>query len=118
MNTDIEIIIALPSKFYSLGNISMFNLLKNSGYFTTYNEIEESDIAKALAIHTEYIEDWINWSQNKRSDGWFLERKDNSIYEVSYYYKGDIQESTVYTNLLAACAAFIKHEIEDIRTSK
>ena len=50
MNTNniISSIINLPEKFYSLGNISIYSLLKETGYFEMYNQVDEINILNEL----------------------------------------------------------------------
>jgi hypothetical protein len=110
-------IICLPKRF-SEENASIYYLLKGSGYFELHNQISEADIFEELTQHLEYIEQWLNLSENKRScSGWYFKQKDSGKYVVGYFpLKGNLKP-TEYLNEVEACSAFIKREIEDIRNS-
>jgi hypothetical protein len=108
-------VINLPRNFYSRGNISTHSLLQESGYFAVYEEVTEGAIHDALQRHPNLVSDWMNFSQDKRGgSGWFLCRggSDNG-YQVGHY---PDHAPVGYSDELAACAAFIKREIENIRT--
>jgi hypothetical protein len=51
----IKDIIFLPQRF-SEGNYSIHSLLKESGYFELYNQINEADIFEKLTQHLECID--------------------------------------------------------------
>ena len=113
-------IILLPKMFTDLGNISIYELLKQSGYFQNFNQITEKDIFNELSHQPERIKEWILYSENKRSDsGYFIEQKEKDSYIVGYFsLKGGRRDQTEYHKGNEACAAFIKHEIEEIRNQK
>ena len=76
-------IIQLPTMFHSRGDISMYTLLKESGYFENYDQITESDITAELLRFPVYINSWLNWSDDKRSaSGWFFNLNKNGKYLV------------------------------------
>ena len=110
-------VIELPRTFYRRGDASMYSLLQESGYFAVHAEVTESAIQKALREHPECVADWMDLSEGKRaSSGWFLRRGENG-YEVGYFpVSGDDDRVVEYRDAVAACAAFVKREIEDIRT--
>ena len=109
-------LIYIPRKFEDLGNVSIYSLLRDSGYFETYSEISESTIREGLRAHPETVEEWMRFSQDKRTNaGWYF-RPSRKGYEVGYFsrFQGDIK-STHYSDRTQACAVFIKNEIEEIR---
>jgi hypothetical protein len=113
----IKDIIFLPKRF-SEGNTSIYALLKESGYFELHNAISEADIFENLTHHLECIDGWLSLSEDKRSSsGWYFKQDDNGKYIVGYF---PLKENLViaeYLDEVEACAAFIKREIEDIRTA-
>lgn len=106
-------VIQLPRNFYDRGDASIHSLLRKSGYFAVHEAVTEGAIYDALHEHPELVSDWINLSDAKRaSSGWFL-RQGARGYQVGHY---PDHEAVEYSDRLTACAAFIKREIEDIRT--
>lgn len=113
----IDRIISLPSDFDVRGNISMTALLRESGYLSEFENITVEDIREQLEYKFEKVEDWLNYSENKRSlPGWFLKLYDSQIYVVGFL---DEDGSTTVLNEFKdrneACAVFIKNEIEAMR---
>lgn len=115
MNIDSTVsdVINLPRTFYGRGNASIYSLLQESGYFAVHEEVTQGALHDALREHPELARDWIDFSEAKRtSSGWFL-RRGAEGYQVGHY---SDHEPVEYSDELTACAAFIKREIEDIRT--
>lgn len=109
--------IILPKQFYE-GNISFQTLLKGSGYIEHHNEINEEDILEKLTYHLECINEWLNLSEDKRCcSGWYFKQGDNGKYLVGYYPPQENLKTTEYIDEVEACAAYIKREIEDLRTT-
>lgn len=111
----IKEILFIPKEFYTQRNVSIFSLLKETGYFELYNQISEAEIFDLVIQYPECIEYWLNWSENKRVNaGWYFKQNDDGEYIVGYF-PPKSKLDTCYTNINEACAAFIKKEIEDIR---
>jgi hypothetical protein len=114
----IKDILFLPSKFYADGNISMYFLLKETGYFELYNQVDEGNIFEMLIQHSDCVNQWLTWSEDKRSSsGWYFKQNGDSKYVVGYFPVKEDLAIIEYFDIIEACAAFIKHEIEDIRRS-
>ena len=112
----IQNIVFLPQRFYGEGNASIYSLLKESGYFEFHDQISETDISEELTRHLECIDQWLNWSDNKRSSsGWYFRKNENGKYVVSYFPFQESLKAIEYFDKTEACSAFIKREIEDIR---
>lgn len=117
MNTTNTIakLIHIPRNFRTRGDVSILSLLKETGYFDAYDSISEEDIRAVLHGHAECIEDWLTYSQDKRSDeGWYFQQEDGDGYIVGYS-PGRDDQLRQYSVATDACAFFIKHELEDIR---
>lgn len=112
-------IVTLPQTFHKLGNVSIFALLEATGYFRLHDQISEEDIRTALLGCPDCIEEWMQYAEDKRtSSGWYVTLNDEGCYETGYIAEVRSRRNRVqYDNAIDACAAFIKHEIEDIRTS-
>jgi ribosomal protein S8 len=117
INDVIAKVIDMPKRFSTDRNISIVNLLKESGYIEAFDQINESYIYKALTLKPERIHDWLIYSENKRTDsGWYFLKDSNDTYVVGYFPdKNDISEKK-YPDAETACAAYIKKEIENIRS--
>ena len=113
----LEQIATLPRRFQSLAYVSMSSLVEAIGYFGFHDQISEADIRAALARCPECIREWMQYSEGKRtSSGWYLTHNDEGCYEVGYVTeRGELQQRMAYSNSTDACAAFIKHELENIR---
>ena len=113
-------IVTLPQTFHSLGNISIFSLLEETGYFELHDQISEGDIRGALLCCPECVQEWIQYSEDKRSSsGWYLTLDDEGLYETAYFDIKAVPNTTnrvQYEHAIDACAAFIKHEIESVRS--
>ena len=110
-------LVSLPRKFNSVGNMSIYNLLKETGYFEIHDKISVESIRNTLAKSPESVEDWILYSEDKRSSsGWYFKQEDNQRYIVGFLGGKGNSSHDEYSNRLEACAIFIKHEIDNIRT--
>jgi hypothetical protein len=109
-------LIHIPRKFEDLGNVSMYSLLSDSGYFEAHSQISESTIREALQAHPETVDEWMRFSEDKRSNvGWYF-RPSHRGYEVGYFSRSQSGiKSAEYFDQTEACAVFIKNEIEEIR---
>ena len=113
-------ILNLPARFKnSKNNNSIYSLLQGTGYFEAYDSINENSIREVLVKQSEYVYQWLRWSEDKRSSsGWYFIQNGNQKYVVGYLDsdKG-ITEKMDYSDIKIACAAYIKQEIESIRKS-
>jgi len=114
----IKDVVLLPNLFNKLGNRSIYDLLKDTGYFNLFNQINEGDIKKILKKNTSCVNDWLLYSENKRTDGgYFFQKDENDKYVVSFFdsKKQKFENRKIYTDKMQACSLFIKMEIEEIR---
>ena len=109
----IERIIYLPKEYENV-NKSTISIVQESGYFELYNKINEEQIAAMLQNHPQTIENWLQWSEDKRSGGWYFTKGGENEYGVGYYpdYNFDFMD---FSDKFKACAAYIIREIEMIR---
>ena len=115
INDTIDGLINIPRRFNSVGNMSIYNLLKETGYFEIHDQISVKNILNVLAQYSECVEDWIVYSENQRcSPCWYIKPQDDQKYVVGFYEEGNHTE-TEYSDRLEACAIYIKHEIESTR---
>lgn len=111
-------VVLLPRELQGRETESIFSLLKDSGYFENFNEISEELFRDILSQNEDCVQDWLGFSNNKRSDaGWFFLKEGNATYVVGYLSRESKKNKRfVYNNSIDACASFVKREIEQIRT--
>jgi hypothetical protein len=102
---------------------SPFALLKETGYFELHDQVSVSDIRDALARDPACVQEWMQYVDDLRCpSSWYFDfDDDDNQYEVGFFdIKADPNRSNrvQYDNAIDACAAFVKHEIEDIRAGK
>lgn len=108
-------ILHIPRDFRGLNDVSVYNLLKESGYVGVDFLVSVEVIREALVSEPKCVEEWLVYSEDKRcKSGWYFIRTGKNRYEVGYYPPGD-ELCVTYEDPLDACAAFIKREIEDIK---
>lgn len=117
VNDTLNGLINLPRKFNSVGNKSIYDLLKETGYFEIHDKISVESIRNRLAQSPEYVKDWILYSEDKRSSsGWYFKQEDSQRYVVGFLNGKGNNSHNEYADRFEACANFIKHEIDNIRT--
>lgn len=113
MVTDIiNKLIKIPVDFHVLGNKSWNTLLQESGYLENQEEVTADKIEEALRLHSNLINDWLQYSDDNRSTpAWGFSKTDTGKYRVSHYPEGkDFQEMVTFDSF-KACAYFIMCEI-------
>ena len=113
-------IVTIPRKFHTR-DMSVFDLLKETGYCELHDQVLVSDIRKALARDPACVQEWMQYSDDQRcSSSWYFGFDDDEgRYEVGFFdIKADPNSSNrvQYENATDACAAFIKHQIEALQT--
>ena len=113
-------IVTIPRRFHALGTVSIFSLLESTGYFELHDQLSESDIRNAVAHDPECVQEWMQESEDQRcSAAWYFVLNEEGCYEVGYFdMKADPNTTNrvQYENAIDACAAFIMHNIEDMRS--
>lgn len=108
-------VVTLPGRFRGAGNVSMKDLLEATRYHEISEHVSEAAIRAALGKCSECAQDWIEYSEDKRTGGWYVTENDGR-YQVGYVAEnGDLRNQINHDNVLDAVASFIKHEIEDIQ---
>ena len=114
----IKDIVFLTTKFYKEENKSIFSLLKETGYFELYNQVNESNIYECLILYPDCVTQWLEWSENKRSSsGWYFKKDTETKYVVGYFPDTKNLTPILYSDKFEACSIFILREIENIRLS-
>jgi hypothetical protein len=112
-------IVRIPRKFHTR-DISIFDLLKETGYFELHDQVSESNIRDALTRDPECVQEWMQESEDQRCPAaWYFVLNEEGCYEVGYFdLKSDPNTSNrvQYDSAIDARAAFIMHNIEDMRS--
>jgi hypothetical protein len=110
----VQKIIFLPRILCQHQNLSPLAQLTQTGYFQRRGQIIEERIREALRQHHECVEDWLLWSENKRTcEGWYLLREGAERYLVGYSAaEAGTPAQIEYAEGGSACAAFIMRELE------
>jgi hypothetical protein len=122
MNNIASEIVTIPRRMHSEDK-SPFTLLKETGYFELHDQLSVSDIREALTRDPACVQEWMQYVDDLRCpSSWYFDFDDDeNQYEVGFFdIKADPNRSirVHYENATDACAAYIKHEIESIRSGK
>jgi hypothetical protein len=100
-------------------NVSFYSLLRKSGYFEMHDTITIEAIRESLLEYPDYVNDWIQYSEDQRCHPtWFLQRN-GMDYEVGFIsLDTDDIPLTKFSDPLEACATFIKYTIEGVRLAE
>jgi hypothetical protein len=119
MPTDdiVKQIILMPRTFHDRRNISELDLLKEIGYFQEYHKVTEKQIFLKLIQFPECIDEWIQHSEDQRSDQHYLIIKRGLKWSVEFWSSRDKTLNTrkTFFNKVKACSYFIKKYVEHIR---
>lgn len=108
-------LIGLARDFWEIGTISIYDLVKRSKYENEADQISEQTLYEELLAHPNFVDDWLQYSADKRTTGWFFSAKDEGRYLVGYTdpMKDEYSE-TIYKDRSRACAAYLKRELDSI----
>ena len=111
-------VVRIPRQFYELQTVSVYTLLKKTGYFNSPAVLTEAVIAEALNDHPEFIEDWQGYSEDKRCGGWFWGEHPRGGFFIGYLSEKtgwETRKLKRYPDARSACAAFIRREVEGMK---
>jgi len=109
--TVVERLCNLPNAFRG-GMKSSVQLVAESGIAQCESALSVDAVAQHLGKHPELIEEWLRWSDDKRSsDGWYFLRGDDA-YVVGFYPN---RKALRFSRAEIACAEFVVREIHSIR---
>jgi hypothetical protein len=112
-------IVTIPRRMHSEDK-SPFALLKETGYFELHDQVSVDDIRNAIVRDPACVQEWIQYIDDQRcSSSWYFVLNDEGVYEVGFFDSNTDpvrSNQVVYENAVDACAAFIKHQIESIRS--
>jgi|WetSurMetagenome_2_1015567.scaffolds.fasta_scaffold163639_2 hypothetical protein len=111
-------IVFMVRKYNERRNISEIDVLKETGYYQVHDSISEKQIYLALTQFPECIDEWIQFSEDQRSDQYYYILQKDRKYIVGFWSSRDETLNTIktFTDKVEACANFIFSEIEYVRT--
>lgn len=117
LTTLLKEIILIPRKFYTLHNISEYDLLMKTGYFENYELVTEQNLYETLCQYPEEIEYWLTLSDdNRSSEKWLISQSKNGKYVVDFFPRNIHEKKAVeFDDIKRACAMYIKRDIEQTR---
>ena len=112
----IQHIVRIPRTMVEKQDVSFYALLKESGYFEMHDQTTVGAIREALLQRPEFVNDWIQYSEDQRCHpSWFIQQT-GAEYEVGFVsLEANDVPVTKYSDRFEACATFIKHLIEMMR---
>lgn len=104
-------ICSIPEAFRDSGT-SLHAVVQASGFADIRGQFSTRDLADYLRTRPAIVEQWVAYSQDKRtSEGWYL-RPSMSVGRITR--EPPPMREQRYPDLSAACAAFIVAELSDI----
>lgn len=110
-DADLHKICSLPASYRESG-LSWLELVRRSPYPSNRDELTEDRLASFLSAHSDLIELWLAWSEDKRSTPSPFFRKSGSQYELGYVERGGrFRPSEFFNEPARPCARFIIQEL-------
>lgn len=110
-------LISIPRDFYTLHTVSYYDLLQQAGGAKITDEISEHDLLEALSQKPEFVSDWMQYSDDQRTDKAWYFKKENNKYVVEWYDDSDdpwtmSPAKYEFVDRLEACSKYIKKELD------
>src|SRR5687767_115418 len=81
----IHAIVRLPIAFSQRGDVSVIELLRESGYYQNYDRVRVADLRDALNDDGNATDAWVQYSEDQRSSSaWFVSEQSGEWY-VGFY---------------------------------
>jgi hypothetical protein len=115
IETTIKAVCEIARRLEETANVSPLSLLKASGYLEKRDQITDEEIIQYLQSQPDLLHAWVLYSENKRvNSGWYIiepsaSQTHRGVWTVGFYPQGEVRE---FIDQTAACAFFIKREIE------
>jgi len=102
----------LSINYRTVGNKSINDWVKDSGWAAFKGTVSTEDIKEFLKTMPQLINSWLGYSQDKRCDGWYLkESEQRGYFTVGHYsQKLGMTKESKYSDPIEACAVFILKE--------
>jgi len=107
----VERVCQIPAEFRRVRTKSVIQLAEEIGLPEYRRCITWSAVESQLKAQPELVDDWLRWSEDKRtSSGWYISENDEEVVVGCY---PDAKEQR-FADRTSACAQFVVHEMEDI----
>ncbi len=101
----------MPLDFKRRGDVSMMQLLKESGYIESRNDIDKDKIIGYLKKDKSIVDAWIRYSEDQRcTPSWYFNGQTVGYLNSS----GKSEKEEHYDDPLMGCASYIKLMMEDL----
>jgi hypothetical protein len=101
----------LPAAYRESG-LGWHELVRRSPYGSNREAVTEEVLASYLSAHSDLIELWLGWSEDKRSTPSPFFRRSGSRYELGYVERdGQFRPSEFFDEPVRPCARFILKEL-------
>lgn len=107
----VENLCRIPIAFHG-GMKSAIQLVAESGIDQCESALSVDAVAQHLARCPYLIEEWIRWSDDKRTSGGWYFLRDDSGYVVGSY---PTRKVLYFSEATVACAEFVVREVQSIR---
>jgi hypothetical protein len=115
----IRAVCEMAHAFKSRGNVSMVDLLRESGYLQDPESADESAIERHLRRSPELVASWVCYSEDQRaSPAWYMREPETvgGHWVVGHMSaSGTHSERRSFANGFAACAFYIKRQADGLR---
>jgi hypothetical protein len=110
-DAELREICSLPAAYRDSG-LSWRDLVGRSAYASNRDALTEDLLASFLSTHSEMVELWLAWSEDKRSTPSRFFRRSGSRYELGYVERsGRFRPSEFFDEPAQPCARFILREL-------
>lgn len=109
-------IILMPRMHHESRTLSMVDLIKQSGYYSEYDNVTEDLIRQKLSQFPKCVDEWMTYTEGMRGSGFYFVETEN-VWDVGYLGAKYDFPPKHYTKKVDACTWLIKHFIEDIRAT-
>ena len=111
----IDAVCRLPIDYVQLGTFSAAEVVRRSGYGPARDRVTIDRIEACLVDHPEWVDAWFHWSdENRGIPAWFVRRSESSGFRVGRKDHGGESESLWFDDRTAACAEYVRREVDSI----
>ena len=108
----VEDVCRLAWDYNAIRTVSARELIARSRYRERWQSITAELLADTLRRHPDWVEAWIQWSEDKRvSSGWYITPRGASAFDVGCY---PTVPPVRYDDRIEACSAFVRQELASI----
>jgi hypothetical protein len=108
----VESICRMPLDLRRLGNVTMIDLMRSSGYLEDPDAVTEARLEEFLRKCPELVSAWEAESDRRSRYGWGLSRRGEKDWVVDY---PNGRKYRVFDDGFTACAFYVKWKLEGLR---